>query len=125
MVRTTVQQGCTVVELGPSYDSLDTDALDEVGSVLLTQATAAEPPRIVVDFSQTSLIGSTFLELLVRAWKRLSERGGTMALCGLQPFCAEVFRLTRLETLWHCSATRDEAIEAFAKPQAAWMEQGK
>jgi stage II sporulation protein AA (anti-sigma F factor antagonist) len=113
MVRTIVQQECTVVELGPTYDSLDSEALDEVGSVLLTQASAAEPPRLVVDFSQTSLIGSTFLELLVRAWKRLSERGGAMALCGLQPFCAEVFRVTRLETLWHCCPTRDEAVTAL------------
>ena len=107
------QPGCTVIELGASYDSLDLDSLDEVGGMLLTQAATAEPPRLVLDMSQTGFIGSTFIELLVRTWKRLTERGGTMVLCGLQPFCAEVFRVTRLETLWHCCPTRAEAVTAL------------
>jgi len=115
MARAILQQACTIVELDSRYDSLDVAALDEVGSVLLTQAAAAEPPRIVVDFSKTSLIGSTFLELLVRTWKRLSERGGRMALCGLNPFCADVFRVTRLETLWRSYPTREEAVKALVQ----------
>jgi anti-sigma B factor antagonist len=115
MVSLLQQTTCTVIELGPCYDSLDLNALNDAGSLLLTQATSAVPPRLVVDMSQTDFIGSTFIELLVRTWKRVTERHGTMVLCGLQPFCAEVLRATRLETVWTCYAARNEAVEALDK----------
>jgi anti-sigma B factor antagonist len=113
MVQYFSQPECTIVELGPSYDSLDVDALDEAGSVLLTQAAIAEPPRLIIDLSQTAFVGSTFIELLVRTWKLLGQRGGRMALCGLHPFCIDVFRVTRLETLWDVYATRNDAVRAI------------
>ena len=115
MVELIHQPGCTVIELGASYDSLDLDSLDEVGGMLLTQAATAEPPRLVLDMSQTGFIGSTFIELLVRTWKRLTERGGTMVLCGLQPFCADVLRVTRLETLWRAYPNREKAVDAVGR----------
>jgi len=114
MCRSIRVQGIVVIEFGPSYDSLNDDALEEAGGLLLTEAVHAQPPRLVLDLSQTSFIGSTFIELLVRAWKRLRERGGTMVFCGLHPFCTEVLEVTRLTTLWDIYATRDEAVQALA-----------
>ena len=90
----------TVVELEASYNSLDEKALDELGGLLLTKATLIDPPDMIIDLSKTSYIGSMFVELLVRTWKRLAERGGRLALCGLHPFCAEVLKISRLDTLW-------------------------
>lgn len=113
MVQLISRQTYTIVELGVSYDSLDIDALDEAGGMLLTQAATADPPRVVVDLFQTEFIGSTFLELLVRTWKHLHQRGGAMAVCGLHPLCAEVFHVTRLETLWGSYPTRDDAVNAL------------
>ncbi len=118
MIQLSQQQGVTIIALGPSYDSLDVDALDELGSVLLTTCATVEPPLIVVDASRTSFIGSTFIEILVRAWKRLSQRGGTMVLCGVQPFCAEVMRVTRLDTLWPTCATLQEAVAVASRQRA-------
>jgi anti-anti-sigma factor len=108
---------CTVIDLGERYDSLSLDSLNEVGSMLLMQARSVDPPRLILDMSQTKLIGSTFIELLVRTWRQLIERHGELALCGLQPFCAEVLRATRLETLWECFPTRDKALEAMDQRQ--------
>ena len=110
MMQVARQKDVTVIRLGSSYESLNADALDEVGSLLLTEATTAEPPRMVLDLSETRFIGSTFIELLVRAWKRLTERGGGLALCGLQPFCVEVLHVTRLDMLWPTYPSREEAI---------------
>jgi len=107
------QPECTIFELGEGYDSLDTDTLDEAGGILLTHAAMVEPPRILLDFSRTKFIGSTFIEIMVRTWKRVTERGGTMVLCGLQPFCTDVLRVTRLETLWPTYATQEEALKSF------------
>ena len=46
MAELAYELGCTVIELGASYDSLDLDTLDDVGSLLLTQAATADPPRL-------------------------------------------------------------------------------
>ncbi len=112
MGSVTRQNGVTIIELGPSYDSLDDRELEDFGGLLLAEATHADPPWLVLDFSQTTLIGSSFIELLVRAWKRLRQREGAMALCNLQPFCEEVLQVTRLDTLWGTFATREEAMKA-------------
>ena len=111
----TRQQDVTVIELGSAYESLDDDSLEEIGGLLLTEATIADPPRIVIDLSETTMIGSMFIELLVRAWKRLRERGGTLVLCGLQPFCAEVLRITQLDKLWETYPTQQEAVAGIVR----------
>jgi len=113
MIRVSLQESVTIVELGSAYESLDDDALEEVGGLLLTKATTIEPPWMVLDLSGTRYIGSTFIELMVRAWKRLRERGGSLTVCCLQPFCAEVLGTTRLDTLIGIFATRDEAVAAM------------
>ncbi len=114
MASVTLHDGVTIVEFGPRYESLDDVVLTEDGGVLLGEAYHATPPWVLLDLSQTSFIGSRFIELMVRAWKRLQERGGKMAVCGVQPFCAEVLRTTKLDTIWDVKATREEGILALA-----------
>ena len=104
------QDGVTVIEFGPRYESLSDAVLQEDGGVLLGEAYHADPPELLLDLSQTSFIGSRFIELVVRAWKRLQTRGGAMVLCGLQPFCAEVLRVTKLDTIWQVCPTRQEGL---------------
>jgi len=116
MSRVTEFQGVTVIELGPKYDSLDERALEDFGEVLLVEATYADPPRLVLDLTETSLIGSRFIELLIQAWKRLTQRAGNMALCCLQPFCEEVLRTAQLDSIWAIYPTRDEALAALHGP---------
>ena len=105
--------GVTIVELGPSYGALDYEVLQDLGEVLLSQATYAEPPAVIVDMVATTYVSSSFIELLVRAWKRLKQRHGLMAVCGAQPFCREVMRVARLDSIWPIYATRGEAITAL------------
>lgn len=110
---TTVTQcdGVTIFELGPSYDSLDHQRLEQFGTLLTDSAETAA--ALLIDMSATEFIGSRFLELLVRAWRRISDRGGRLALCGVQPFCAEVLHVTRLDTLWECHADQPAALIAL------------
>jgi anti-sigma B factor antagonist len=116
MSRITRQRGVTIIEAGPSYDSLDEEGLAEFGGALLDEAAHAEPPRLILDLTQTRRIGSRFIELLVRAWKRVKQRGGQMVLCGLHPYCIEVLQVTHLDTLWPTYPTQDEAAAALADP---------
>ena len=72
------------------------------------------PPVLIVDMSETTYVGSSFIELLVRAWKRLKHRNGMMALCALQPFCREIMKISRLDSIWPIYADRVEAKNALA-----------
>lgn len=113
------QSGATVIELGPRYESLDQAALLDFGGTILSEATHSDPPQLILDLSQTTYIGSSFIELLLRAWKRVRERQGSLTLCGLQPFCAEVMKISRLDRLWPIYATREEALAALANPTSS------
>jgi hypothetical protein len=51
----------------------------------------------------------------------LKQRGGTLALCGVQSFCLEILQVTRLNQIWavypsRCAAL--DALEAGAESQA-------
>lgn len=115
MIKLMRQNDVTIIELETAYDSLDDTALDELGSLLLTTAVTADPPYVVLDLSNTNFIGSLFIELLVRAWKRLTERCGAFALCCVQPFCEEILEITRLNTLWESYPDRERAVKSFRR----------
>jgi anti-anti-sigma factor len=100
MSRSIRRHGVTIVICGPSYDSLDEDAVEETGGLMLVESSHIEPPLLVLDMSRTRFIGSCFIELMLRTWKRLKQRGKNMVLCGVTPFCGEVLQITKLTTLW-------------------------
>lgn len=114
MTSVTRQNGITIVELDARYDSLDDEALGRVSQILLDVASGSQGVVLLLDFSQTQFIGSTFIGLLVRVWKRIRERDGRMGVCCLTPFCRETLIIARLyDTLWTPYSTREEAISAM------------
>jgi anti-anti-sigma factor len=95
--------------------------MPEFAERMLREAEQADPPCLLIDLSQTDYIGSRFVELLVRVWRRLKQRGGVLALCGVQPFCLEVLKVTRLDQVWALYPSRPAALDALevsAAPQA-------
>jgi len=114
MVRVLHENGVTIISTGPNYAALELQALEELGEAILSEAANATPPRLVIDMSETRFAGSSFIELLVRAWKRIQSRHGMMALCAVQPFCHEVLSVSRLDTIWPIYASRAEALNALA-----------
>jgi anti-anti-sigma factor len=114
MARVIQQDGVTIIELGDRYDSLDDESLDQLCDALLEAASTSAPPVLLLDLSNTRIIGSRFIGLLVRAWKRVQDRKGRMGLCCVPPFCREALITTRLyDTLWTAYDTREQGIEAL------------
>ncbi len=110
-----VKDGVTVVLLGPGYEKLSEHLMDHLREVLLRCCEEANPPRVVIDLSHTTFFGSSFIEILVQFWKRISERdGGDFAICGLTANCAEVLHITQLDSLWNVFPSQSEAIAALA-----------
>ena len=115
MINAFEGNGATVLELGPCYDSMSRESLEELRGLLLRHASADRPPQIVLDLSPTARIGSAFLELLVHAWRPVSQQGGKLVLCGLNPCCAEVLKVSRLDTLVTVLPDRGEAVRHCAQ----------
>lgn len=115
MTSVTLESGITVVELDARYDSLDDESLGRLSEVLLEAAGRSQRPALLLDFSKTQFVGSTFIGLLVRVWKRIRDRDGRMGICCVPPFCRETLMIARLyDTLWTPYATREEAISAMS-----------
>lgn len=104
------EHGVTVISLGPDYENLDESLLDELRDSILGVADTATPAKVTLDLAHTKFFGSGFIEIMFRAWKRLKARGGTFAISGLTPYCAEVVSVTHLDRLWTIYDDREQAV---------------
>ena len=69
--------------------------------------------KFVVDFSSTSYIDSSGLGVLVSLSKKISEQGGELRLAGLNEDLRTLFELTKLDTLFKISESREEALNGL------------
>jgi len=109
------ENGTTIAILGVEYDNLTDGTLTAASETLLSVASSIDPPKLILDLSQTRFFASAFLGILFRVWNRLSHRGGTMAMCCASDVCADVLRVTNVEKLWGIYETRQEAIDALTQ----------
>ncbi len=111
----TTENTVTLISLGREFDNLDEKLLDEVKDIILDAANAADPPLIVLDLSNVSFFGSSFIEVLFRIWNRVNgQEGGKFGICGLTPYCKEVLEVTHLDRLWGIFETKAEALSAVS-----------
>ncbi len=69
--------------------------------------------KILVDFAKTGYIDSAGLGVLVSLAKRLRELGGDLRLANLNDDLRTLFELTKLDTLFQISDSREQALAAF------------
>lgn len=109
-----VQNGVTVIALGEEYENLDERVLEELRDVILKVVEDADPPRIVLDLSKTKFFGSSFIELIFRAWNRSHTKpDGEFVLSGLTEYCREVIAITHLDQLWKLFDDVPSAVAAI------------
>lgn len=109
-----IRDGVTVIALGEHYENLDESLLDDLRDVLLKIVDDANPPRVVLDLSHTKFFGSSFIELIFRAWNRAQAKdGGQFVISGLTPYCRDVIEVTKLDQLWKLYDHVDDAVAAL------------
>lgn len=107
--------GVTVIQLGLEYENLDERLLEGLRAIALDVSKSADPPWVVIDLSNTKFFGSAFIEILFRLWNRMNSRpGGQFAISGLTSYCAEVLKITHLDSLWKIYPTRAAAVQALS-----------
>ncbi len=69
--------------------------------------------RFLVDFTETGYIDSSGLGVLVSLSKKVREQGGDLRLSSLNEDLRTLFELTKLDTLFRISKTREEGLSSF------------
>ena len=81
-----------------------------LASELREQARSATS-RLVLDLTATRHVDGAALSALVSLYRRLSEQGGKVVLCGLNPDLREIFERTVLSKLIPIVLDRGQALE--------------
>lgn len=106
----------TIVVFGPELKQLDESNVGDVSRKLVDIAENVPHPCLVLDMSSTEFFGSSFIEGLFRAWKKLNTKpNAKFGIAGLQPYCREVLEVTHLDKLWNLFDTRAAAVTAFTQ----------
>ena len=71
------------------------------------------PIRLVIDFSDVSLISSSALSKLILIQRRIGETRGKLRLCELSPVLQQVFRTSNLDRLFAIDRDLRSALEAL------------
>jgi anti-sigma B factor antagonist len=110
-----VQNGVTVISLGPAYVHIDERLVDGLRESLDLKRDF-DPPLVVLDLTNTKFFGSSFIEIMFSLWTRLNTRpGAKFALAGVAPYCKEVLTITHLDTLWQLHPSVADAVKALSK----------
>jgi len=102
----------TVVVANAVCHHIDESNVEEIGRDLMGVIQACDPPLMVLALDAVEFFGSSFIEVLFRAWNRLnSQSNAKLVLCELQPYCREVVEVTHLNRLWPIETTRAAALK--------------
>lgn len=69
--------------------------------------------KVLIDFARTGYIDSSGLGVLVSLAKKIREAGGDLRLANLSDDLRTLFELTKLDTLFQISDSRERALESF------------
>jgi anti-sigma B factor antagonist len=103
----------TVIRPSAAIESIRWDLIEQAAELVLQPIRREEFPLVVVALKDVNYFGSVFLSLLLRCWKHISTKGGTMVLSGVSKRAQELLRVTALDTLWAMYDTEQEAIQAL------------
>ena len=113
--------GCLIITLLPELNDKQWADIERVGTEIVEQiSTATSPPKVLVDLTPLSYMGSAMVALIVRLYKTVNSRGGKMAVVNQHELVFEVLKLAGLTKLWTIVPNREEAFAAMGvKPSKA------
>ena len=103
----------TVISATPALESIAVGLEEQAADLIFEPLRRDREPLLVFDLSQVDYFGSVFLGVLLRCWKLVQAKGGTMALAGVSTRAKELLHLTSLDFVWPIYASRREAVEAL------------
>ncbi len=106
--------GVTIVAFRQSQ-ILDAMTIERMSASLKELIDSSENRRFIFDFSKVTYLSSSALGMLIGLQRRIAQKGGQLKLTGIQNGIMEVFRITKLDTVFDIYKDTTAAIEAFRK----------
>lgn len=69
--------------------------------------------HLIFDVSSVDFVDSAGLGVLVHAYNKLHQKGGSLRLCGVQPRLRKILQTTHTDTLLPVDASRQDGIAAL------------
>jgi anti-anti-sigma factor len=103
----------TIVTANPALENVG-EGLEDLAARLIIEPLKDEvEPVVLFDLSPVDYFGSVFLAVMIRCWKLVLAKSGTMALAGVSDHARELLHITALDTAWPIYADRREAVDAL------------
>ena len=94
---------------------LDAATIDRVSASLKETIETSPETKFLFDFDRVGYLSSNALGMLIGLQRRIMQRKGRLKLAGIHPEVMEVFRITKLDTVFDIYKDAPSAIEAFRK----------
>jgi anti-anti-sigma factor len=105
--------GCLAITLLPELNDKQWADIERVGTEIVDRISAAGTPKVLVDLSPLSYMGSAMVALIVRLYKTVNSRGGKMVVVNQHELVFEVLKLAGLTKLWTIVGSREEAYSSL------------
>lgn len=93
---------------------LDHDYISQMGDELYALVEQDGCRRILISFLGVNFFSAAALNKLLILSKKLSDRGGRLAFCGMSPEIYEVFSITRLNQWFSIKDDEPSALQLLA-----------
>lgn len=103
----------TIITANPALELVGEGLEDMAARLILEPLQGEDEPVVLFDLSQVKYFGSVFLAVMIRCWKLVLAKSGTMALAGVSSHARELLHITSLDTAWPIYADRKEAVESL------------
>ncbi len=99
----------TIITANPALESVGEGLEDLAARLIIEPMKGEDEPVVLFDLSQVKYFGSVFLAVMIRCWKVVLAKSGTMALAGVSSHARELLHVTALDQAWPIYADRREA----------------
>lgn len=91
---------------------------------LLSALAEGQATKVVIDASQVEYVSSAGLRALMIGFKQSRGAGGRLAISGLTPLVAEIFQISRFDTVLEVHPSLDDALGALSPAARAAYDAG-
>jgi len=101
-----------IIDREKLLEDKDIQSLEETINPIIDEN---DPLRMVVDFSKVEYLSSSVLGLLIRVNNTIKERSGSICLCNISSRIYGIFKITRLDKVFHIFDKTEEAVAHLRK----------
>ena len=97
----------------------DRDAVTAMFKEICDRVEAAEFARLVLNCDQLEYVSSATLGKLMTLSRLITQAGGQLKLCSLEPQFHDILRTTRLNEVFELYDNEEAALQSFASREAS------